>query len=222
MKRQNIKTWWIGRIHVWELAKASILLMDFHAKYLWGYSWSWSLCEQILCLWLTGCCNDCSVYFPCTRRCVCVTIIALLVLGIIVAIIALVVTVGIPPHTPGQSLPAFLNMCYSDQNNSTQKIAAMLSEYIRCWEHCLKHEWFGNEGWRKDTSFLPNKAGNEHILAEGFWCCIDHNNWTGNCNRITCNCQYPVSANSQHHVLFSRWNIPANLWQLNPNQVKPA
>ncbi|XP_066480706.1 low-density lipoprotein receptor class A domain-containing protein 1 [Tiliqua scincoides] len=47
-----------------------------------------------------GCCDDCSVYIPCTRRCICVTAIALLLLGVIAAIIALVVTVGLPPHTP--------------------------------------------------------------------------------------------------------------------------
>ncbi|KAJ6662552.1 hypothetical protein lerEdw1_011689 [Lerista edwardsae] len=61
---------------------------------------SWSLCDRYFACDLPGCCNDCSANFPCTRRCICVTTIALFIVGIIVAIIALVVTVGIPPHTP--------------------------------------------------------------------------------------------------------------------------
>nr|XP_020655279.1 low-density lipoprotein receptor class A domain-containing protein 1 [Pogona vitticeps] len=37
---------------------------------------------------------------PCTRQCVCVSAIALIILGIIAAVIAIIVTVGIPPPTP--------------------------------------------------------------------------------------------------------------------------
>ncbi|XP_054835675.1 low-density lipoprotein receptor class A domain-containing protein 1-like isoform X2 [Eublepharis macularius] len=58
-----------------------------------------------------GCCKNGSMCIPCTRRCICVFAIALLITGVIAVIIALVVTVGIPRSKPGDlpnSLPGYL------------------------------------------------------------------------------------------------------------------
>ncbi|XP_062974334.1 low-density lipoprotein receptor class A domain-containing protein 1 [Elgaria multicarinata webbii] len=50
---------------------------------------------------LRDCCKECSPEcIPCTRRCICVSAIGLVILGVIVAVSALVVTFGIPPRTP--------------------------------------------------------------------------------------------------------------------------
>ncbi|XP_059583625.1 low-density lipoprotein receptor class A domain-containing protein 1 [Alligator mississippiensis] len=49
---------------------------------------------------VTDCCKECTAWLRCTRRCVCVSAVALFVLGIIAAIIGLAVTFGIPPRTP--------------------------------------------------------------------------------------------------------------------------
>ncbi|XP_058031153.1 low-density lipoprotein receptor class A domain-containing protein 1 isoform X2 [Ahaetulla prasina] len=46
------------------------------------------------------CCRKCFSWTLCTRRCICVSAISLIIVGIIIAIIALTVTVGIPPLTP--------------------------------------------------------------------------------------------------------------------------
>ncbi|KAL7985056.1 hypothetical protein Chor_003626 [Crotalus horridus] len=57
------------------------------------------------------CCRKCFSWTLCTRRCICVSAISLIILGIIIAIITLAVTVGIPPPTPGDlpnSLPGYL------------------------------------------------------------------------------------------------------------------
>ncbi|XP_060089304.1 low-density lipoprotein receptor class A domain-containing protein 1 isoform X2 [Heteronotia binoei] len=37
---------------------------------------------------------------PCTRRCICISAVALLIVGIITVIIVLIATIGIPPSTP--------------------------------------------------------------------------------------------------------------------------
>ncbi|XP_034979971.2 low-density lipoprotein receptor class A domain-containing protein 1 [Zootoca vivipara] len=49
---------------------------------------------------LQGCCKDCCACIPCTQQCICVAAIGLGILGVIATVIALVVTFGIPPHTP--------------------------------------------------------------------------------------------------------------------------
>ncbi|XP_026521699.1 low-density lipoprotein receptor class A domain-containing protein 1 isoform X1 [Notechis scutatus] len=46
------------------------------------------------------CCRKCFSWTLCTRRCICVSAISLTILGIIIAIITLAVTVGIPPPSP--------------------------------------------------------------------------------------------------------------------------
>ncbi|XP_006133526.3 low-density lipoprotein receptor class A domain-containing protein 1 isoform X1 [Pelodiscus sinensis] len=46
------------------------------------------------------CCQECGMWLSCTRRCLCVSLIALLILGVVGAAIGLTVTFGLPPPTP--------------------------------------------------------------------------------------------------------------------------
>ncbi|CAM4604188.1 unnamed protein product [Lepidochelys olivacea] len=45
-------------------------------------------------------CHECRACLSCTRRCLCISIIALLALGIVGAVIGFAVTFGLPPPTP--------------------------------------------------------------------------------------------------------------------------
>ncbi|XP_053893054.1 low-density lipoprotein receptor class A domain-containing protein 1 isoform X2 [Malaclemys terrapin pileata] len=45
-------------------------------------------------------CQECSACLSCTRRCLCISIIALLALGVVGAVIGFAVTFGLPPPTP--------------------------------------------------------------------------------------------------------------------------
>lgn len=118
-----------------------------------------------------GCCNDCSVYFPCTRRCVCVTIIALLVLGIIVAIIALVVTVGIPPHTPVNRL------CITTSNQTgflcdNREVCVPASQVCDTRRNCIN----GEDEQETLCSNIPNSLPGYLIFYCGngrFWIYAD-------------------------------------------------
>ncbi|XP_074859346.1 low-density lipoprotein receptor class A domain-containing protein 1 [Carettochelys insculpta] len=47
-----------------------------------------------------GGCQECRACLSCTRRCLCVSITALLVLGVIGAIVGFAITFGLPPPTP--------------------------------------------------------------------------------------------------------------------------
>ncbi|XP_077189793.1 low-density lipoprotein receptor class A domain-containing protein 1 isoform X1 [Paroedura picta] len=47
-----------------------------------------------------GCCKEGSMCIPCTRQCICISAVALLIVGIVAVIIVLTVTVGVPPFTP--------------------------------------------------------------------------------------------------------------------------
>ncbi|XP_007432786.1 low-density lipoprotein receptor class A domain-containing protein 1 [Python bivittatus] len=58
------------------------------------------------------CCRRCFAWIPCTRRCICVSAISLIIFGIIIAIIALVVTLGIPPPTP------VIRLCVTTSNQT--------------------------------------------------------------------------------------------------------
>lgn len=62
------------------------------------FQFSWSLSPPFV----TG-----ALCVPCTQRCICVSAIAFIILGVIAAVIAVIATVGIPPPTPGQSLLSY-------------------------------------------------------------------------------------------------------------------
>ncbi|EMP33589.1 Low-density lipoprotein receptor class A domain-containing protein 1 [Chelonia mydas] len=56
-------------------------------------------------------CHECRACLSCTRRCLCISIIALLALGVVGAVIGFAVTFGLPPPTPDDlpgSLPGYL------------------------------------------------------------------------------------------------------------------